>query len=102
MAASVMQDENNESWIAVENGVFHIFTTKSSAIDYRIKNKNKSIKVMHRYSDGTMQELVCWTEPEIDENDVPLMDKIEESPIKGKSAFFAVFDDIFGKDDNLD
>lgn len=104
MGASIMQDHNAETWIIAEDNVIRLFTSKDSAIDYRIKNKDKSLNVLHRYSDGSMQFLMCYPKPEIDENDAPLMDRIEqiheESPIKGKSAFFAVFDDIFGKEDN--
>ena len=76
-SSSVLINNNNESWLAVEGNVIRVFTTKSSAVQYRSDNIEKSINVLHRYSDGSMQPLLCWP-GHTEENSAPLMDIIEE------------------------
>jgi hypothetical protein len=87
MSYSVLVDKNKESWLVVEtNNVIRVFTNKNSAIDYRSKNKEKVVSVLHRYSDGTMQPLLNWP---------------GESDITNKTMSPQEFEQVYGEFDNL-
>lgn len=84
---SILLNDNKETWLAVDGNILNIFTTKISAIQHRLDNSEKSIKVLHRYSDGTMEPLLFWSDEKV-EIDRPLMDLIDE-----EHGFYDDFDD---------
>ena len=93
ISSSILIDTNNETWLAVEGNVIRVFTTKTSAVQYRTENQNKQIAVLHRYPDGSLQPLLFWGNQEFVENDRALMDSIEDD---------YYFDGEDGYDDDID
>ena len=76
--SSILIDKNNETWLAIEGNIIRVFTTKTSAVQYKVTNQDKQVEVLHRYSDGSLQPLLFWGNQEFVENDRPLMDLIED------------------------
>jgi hypothetical protein len=94
--SSVLFDKNKESWLAVEENVIRIFTSKNSVVQYRIENNEKPINVLHRYSDGSLEPVIFWSnQPKTEETDRPLMDLIEEQ-------YYSEFDDINDYEEDID
>jgi len=74
-STNILADKNNETWLAVEGNVIHVFTTKSAVVQYR--TENHEVNVLHRYSDGSLEPLMFWGNQEVIATELPLMDFIE-------------------------
>ena len=96
---SVLVDKNKESWLAIEENVIRVFTTKNSAIEYRNNNKGKVETVLHRYSDGTLQPLLNWPN-EPPSSDLETIEQVDHLVDELETKLKELYDELDNINDN--